>query len=217
MIFDIGMHRGVDTKRYLSMGYRVVAVEANPVLAQQCATELSDHIASGRLTIENVGIYKNPGSLPFYRNLACDEWSSFVPHLGQRLGQFDTITVDCITVHDLLARHGIPFFMKVDVEGIDEIVAADVGKCAIRPRYISIEDGGFQSLLALQNAGVRHFKFVNQPKAQETFGRSSSGPFGEEIEGPWLTAHEAFAFYCANVRPPNSEPIDGWWDIHGEY
>ena len=32
LVFDIGMHNGDDTAYYLSRGYRVLAVEANPSL-----------------------------------------------------------------------------------------------------------------------------------------------------------------------------------------
>jgi FkbM family methyltransferase len=217
LIFDIGMHSGVDTRRYLSLGYDVVAVEANPVLADKCKIDFANEIAAGKLVIENVGIHKERRTLTFYRNLGCDEWSSFVPHLGERGGNFDTFEVFCITIHDLIEKYGTPYYLKIDVEGVDEHIAIALGTRAVKPLYISVEDSGINSMFAMLRAGVRQFKFVNQPKAQETFGRSSSGPFGDEIEGPWLTTHEAFAFYCANVRPPNKAPIDGWWDIHGKY
>lgn len=217
LIYDIGMHSGVDAARYLSMGYKVVGVEANPILADRCRSSFADEIRSGQLVVENIGINQEGGELLFYRNLGCDEWSSFVPDLGKRGGNFDTLMVNCITIRDLLAKYGVPYFMKIDVEGIDEHVAIAVGKELTKPAYISIEDCGIQSMFAMRDSGVESYKFVNQPEAQKTFGQSSSGPFGEEIDGPWLTDHEAFAFYCSNVRPPNENPIDGWWDIHGKF
>ena len=35
LIYDVGMHNGSDTAYYLHKGFRVLAIEANPVLAKQ--------------------------------------------------------------------------------------------------------------------------------------------------------------------------------------
>ena len=35
LIFDIGMYDGSDTRYYLNEGFRVLAIEANPVLVQR--------------------------------------------------------------------------------------------------------------------------------------------------------------------------------------
>ena len=42
LIFDIGMHIGQDTEFYLKKGFRVVAIEADPTLAE-AAGENSHH------------------------------------------------------------------------------------------------------------------------------------------------------------------------------
>jgi FkbM family methyltransferase len=77
LIFDIGMHKGEDTSHYLSAGFKVIAVEANPILADECRKKFADQIAKGNLTIVNAGIAKEEGVLPFYVNLHSSEWSSF--------------------------------------------------------------------------------------------------------------------------------------------
>ena len=38
LVIDVGMYDGADTAYYLSMGYRVLAVEANPALVAQPST-----------------------------------------------------------------------------------------------------------------------------------------------------------------------------------
>lgn len=58
-IFDIGMFDASDTEYYLTEGYRVVAIEANPALAQRAEVLLKDYIASGRLVIVNCAISIN--------------------------------------------------------------------------------------------------------------------------------------------------------------
>ena len=49
LIFDIGMYDGSDTRYYLNEGFRVLAIEANPVLVQRARELLfQDEIKSGR-------------------------------------------------------------------------------------------------------------------------------------------------------------------------
>ena len=51
LILDVGMYDGTDTAYYLSMGFRVLAVEANPALVAQAAERFEREIRDGRLTI----------------------------------------------------------------------------------------------------------------------------------------------------------------------
>jgi len=51
LVYDIGMNRGDDTAAYLKQGYKVVAVEANPVWIKKNTEVFKDDIANGRLTI----------------------------------------------------------------------------------------------------------------------------------------------------------------------
>jgi len=55
LIFDIGMYDGSDTRYYLNEGFRVLAIEANPVLVQRARELLfQDEIKSGRLKIPQI-------------------------------------------------------------------------------------------------------------------------------------------------------------------
>ena len=57
LIFDIGMYDGSDTRYYLNEGFRVLAIETNPVLVQRAKELLFyDEIKSGRLKILNFAI-----------------------------------------------------------------------------------------------------------------------------------------------------------------
>ena len=42
LVFDVGLHRGEDTRFYLAKSFDVVAVEAMPDLARRAAEELRD-------------------------------------------------------------------------------------------------------------------------------------------------------------------------------
>ena len=53
LIFDIGMHVGQDTAFYLAKGFRVIAVEANPLLVRDAEKHFKNQIETGQLTILN--------------------------------------------------------------------------------------------------------------------------------------------------------------------
>jgi len=43
-IFDVGLHKGEDTEYYLTRGFRVVAIEANPDLVLFCTEKFRKFI-----------------------------------------------------------------------------------------------------------------------------------------------------------------------------
>jgi len=233
LIFDIGMHNGADTEFYIKKGFRVVGVEANPSLADAARGKFAAEIAENRLAVENVGVLDVEDVLSFYINEEVDEWSSFQKHLGTRQNtRYTTIEIPCRRLDYFIDKYGMPYYLKIDVEGLDATVVRGLTRWTTRPLYVSLEDGGIDSLVALYETGVRKFKFINQlairnlfapvpalegRAVEHRFGVGSSGPFGGELPGEWLPPDRAFKFYGESVRPPGQPPIDGWWDIHGWY
>jgi hypothetical protein len=51
LVYDVGMNNGDDTAYYLSLGFRVVAIDANPELVEQAKSRFANEIASQRLII----------------------------------------------------------------------------------------------------------------------------------------------------------------------
>jgi hypothetical protein len=66
LIYDVGMHNGDDTAFYLHQGYRVLAIEADPVQAKAGRQRFDSAIADGRLTILEVAIGPKQGVVPFW-------------------------------------------------------------------------------------------------------------------------------------------------------
>ena len=146
--------------------------------------------------------YNSERVLTFYLNLDIDEWSSFGKRLGTRDNtRFSTLEVPCRGLDYLIGKYGMPYYLKIDVEGLDAAIARDLTRWAIRPAYASVEDDGIHCLIALYETGARQFKFINQvairdyapPKValegrsvEHSFGVGSSGPFGRELPGEWL-------------------------------
>jgi FkbM family methyltransferase len=175
LIYDVGMHNGDDTAFYLHQGFRVIAIEANPELADLGKRRFSSEIDSGRLTILNVGIAEKAGTGTFW---ICDDltvWSSFEETLMSRVGkEHHSIEIQTRRFCEILEEYGIPFFLKVDIEGSDHLCLQDlVGKPL--PQFISVEaesgandddstaaTGRVENLSLLYTMGYRRFKLVRQ-------------------------------------------------------
>ncbi|HLH78088.1 MAG TPA: FkbM family methyltransferase [Candidatus Binataceae bacterium] len=230
LIFDVGMHTGQDTDFYLKKGFKVVGIEANPRLVAQCAARFRSEIDQQRLVVLNVAIARQPATLPFYINLTHSEWSSLDPKLGMREGRFETIEVPAVTLASILNRHGVPYYLKIDIEGYDDIALESLASTRIKPRFVSVESPHLSTLEYLQSLSYSRFKFINQAQVRKMrcprparegmyvrykFEFGSSGPFGEESVGPWLSAEEvarAISTYWGN---PKLDPaVDGWFDLH---
>jgi FkbM family methyltransferase len=162
LIFDIGMHEGEDTRYYLKKGYRVLAIEANPLLAKQGAARFAKAIADGRLTILNVGVGDREGLLPFYVNGRYTEWSSFDEATGTRDGSpYEVIEVPCVSTASLFETHGVPYYLKVDIEGFDHYPLRDIPE-QDKPQYVSCEAVQLEWLTILRDKGYTKFKMLHQ-------------------------------------------------------
>jgi len=229
LIFDIGMHSGQDTEFYLKKGFWVVAVEANPQLVEKAEIRFAEAIAEEKLRIEPVGIGDAPGSFDFYvSNNAV--FSSFDRSLGERGGLARVDNVPMVTLDVLFAKYGVPYYLKVDIEGNDGFVFDALRRTATRPIYISVENGFTWMLEALCDLGYTHFKFINQAEvpnqvlpspAREgleivhSFEPGASGAFGNEAPGSWLDHDEVAKLIDAYWSLPDRDAsVHGWYDLH---
>jgi len=161
LIYDVGMHNGNDTAYYLYKGYRVVAIEANPVLAAQGRDRFAAEIAAGRLTLLSCGVSPQEGTAPFWVCEDVSEYSSFVPEAAQQTGKFHALEVPCRTFAGILREHGTPYYLKVDIEAHDKLCME-----AIDPRdppaYVSMEMSDLSGLNILLAKGYGAFKCISQ-------------------------------------------------------
>jgi FkbM family methyltransferase len=219
LIFDLGLHRGEDTEFYLSKGFRVVAVDANADLCAQAIDRLSDQVRSGALTVVNKAISDKAGEIDFYEDESSSwstvdvAWAARNRRLGSRQ---HTRTVTAFTTADLLSEFGAPYYMKVDIEGMDMTALRGLAATDLRPRYVSIESDkvSFRGLRnefdTFASLGYDKFKPVSQrdvPKqtlpnparegsyVDHRFALGSSGAFGDEAPGQWISADDAIERY----------------------
>jgi len=119
LVIDVGMGLGADTRYYLRQGFRVVAVEANPLAVE---TALSDpgtapYMQSGQLTVLNAAV-AGPNSkdkdVSFWVIPHRPEQSKAVSWVAMDGGE--EVTVRTVRCADLLRVYGEVAYMKVDVE-----------------------------------------------------------------------------------------------------
>lgn len=230
LIFDLGMHIGQDTAFYLKKGFRVVAIEANPDLVKCGRVRFAKAIAHGRLTIEPRGVAARAGKADFHINHGDVAWSSFHGDVGSRGAGSRIVRVQTVSALELYKTYGVPYYLKVDIEGSDHLPLQALRRTATRPRYVSVENGGPELRALLLELGYDRFKWVNQrdvPRQRLPFpakeGRwrphrfefGSSGAFGEEAPGPWLSFTDVEAVIDRYWSTPDLESSrDGWGDLH---
>jgi FkbM family methyltransferase len=162
LIYDVGMHNGDDTAFYLASGFRVVAVEADPDLAAAAGKRFQAELAAKRLTILNVGIAENSRQAEFWINETRSTFNSFSREESARLGDpVHCIRIPCRRLDEILAEKGIPFYLKIDIEGHDIVCCHQIAKLD-KPKYISVEMSRLELLLKLQELGYDRFKLITQ-------------------------------------------------------
>lgn len=220
LIFDVGMHMGEDTEFYLKKGFRVVAVEADPGHCSRVRCKFHQEVARGQLTIVNAAIAPFNGKASFFANKLKSDWGTMHRRWAERNAQLGApsraVEVSALRFSEVVKAHGVPYYLKVDIEGSDLLCVWDLALFADRPRFISIEtsktsfDELFHQLSSLWALGYRSYKIIPQysvpnqrcpAPAREgrfvphRFGLGSSGLFGDELPGDWVDIEAAVARY----------------------
>ncbi|QGM44928.1 FkbM family methyltransferase [Methylocystis heyeri] len=220
LIYDVGMHTGADCDFYLKKGFNVVGIEANPALVAHCEKRFASEIESGRLQIVNRAVSEAQGTIEFYIDDDNLLWGTAEPEARQRFQEMGhalrVIEVQATTMKEIFASFGVPYYMKIDIEGYDHLCLLGLEGISGRPRHISVEASAtsFEATQAqlelLKSFGYTKFKRVLQNNVhkqkcptparegkyvQYEFGASCSGLFGEELPGRWLSFDEAVRAY----------------------
>lgn len=270
------MNNGDDTAYYIHQGFRVLAIEADPALCSKASIRFKKEIDREQLTILNMGIASTEGTRDFWICETTSEWNSFDRHIASRDGlPHHSIPVPCQTFEWVLKKYGMPYYLKVDIEGNDELCINSLKVGDDLPKYVSIELGDIYKLTeSFEALGYTGYKCVSQynflplqlPSAKDArrfedwerppmvrnqraqanydihgrerlwnrmpqgwlrghwkFPKGSSGPFGEDTLGSWLTANEIrdtfdYYFHLFERRQPTPYWTDKdysfWVDLH---
>lgn len=165
LVYDVGVNNGDDTAYFLRNGYRVVGIEANPEFVPELEARFASEIRDGRCQILNFAIGPKQGSVTlFVSHGNRGVWSSLENDKASREGT-DTfaIEVECRRFSDVLNEYGVPFYLKVDIEGADHYCLADIDPLDA-PAYVSFEasEGSIADLFLLTRSGYDSFKLIDQ-------------------------------------------------------
>jgi FkbM family methyltransferase len=247
LIFDIGCHKGEDSALYLKKGFRVVAVEANPTLCGELRHRFASEIARGQFTLVENAIAAKPGHIEFYINTMHSIWGTIrSDRIDRDAANITMISVHAVTFGSLLQRYGIPRYLKIDIEGADMLCLQGLLPFSDKPDFVSFESDRKAvstlrtELSILRRLGYTEFQLVDQktvhkhkppfPPREGSYtdhevAFHSSGLFGRELPGRWLSSTEFSARYlqvmvrdrvaglAKRLAMPNL--IRGsWYDIH---
>jgi FkbM family methyltransferase len=76
LIYDVGAHLGEDSEFYLKKGFKVVAIEANPVLVEKLRERFRSSLSDGSLVVVDAAIAEHAGEVGFYVNQSLSIWGT---------------------------------------------------------------------------------------------------------------------------------------------
>jgi len=229
---------GADSLFYLTQGYRVVAVEADPTLATAGQNNLAllPFIQTNQLQILNRAVaplnQDVDSWLPFYLNKCSKEWNSFYSKVGCRscaapyledqtkatCTPSNVVATPCASI---LAQNGVGKYMKLDIEGAEEGCYHAMKQNPLSaPAFISAEVVDANLVDTLVGLGYKSFKLVKQKGGiSGEWGDKAldckTGTVWRSMQGAKQTLQGVFGATSAPNDPCPSLAIGGsWYDLH---
>lgn len=197
LIFDIGANEGFKTDLFLRLGARVVAIEPDEtnqsILRERFARfrlvrrpivivgkAVSENNTPGIMWIDGPGSAVNTLSQKWATTLNANKTRHAHGHFGLEFAQ--NKTVETTTVEQLMAVHGVPIFIKIDVEGYE----LNVIRGLQRPvPYLSFE----VNLPEFRSEGLQCVEILGRLAAAGRFNYAVDCEQGLALE-VWLSADD---------------------------
>jgi len=131
LIFDVGANLGYKTQIFLRMGARVVAVEPDESCQKILRQKFLEHrLRSRPLVIVGKAVSDTNSTVTMWIdapgsaiNTLSQKWAEALKgddeRFGHHLGFESSKNVETVSMEQLIAEHGLPFFVKIDVEGYE--------------------------------------------------------------------------------------------------
>lgn len=225
IIYDLGANDGADIPYYLKKGDVVVAVEANPALCRGMEELFAAEIRGGRVFVESCVVTAGGEApeVPFYLHKRYAVLGQFPEPEATVRGDYNRVVLPSQPLMEILGKHGAPYYIKIDIEGFDDVLLEELFRNGVRPPYISAEShnvrvfallvgmGGYSAFKLVDGASVGkkykdHAIRVKGGQERYSFPPHSAGPFGEDLAGEWMNAEELFHALAKGGL--------GWKDIH---
>lgn len=202
LVFDVGAHVGDRVASFRRLGGRVVAVEPQRAMVRAL------RLLYGRdrdVTIEAVAVGREPGRVRMLINsdnpTVSTASTAFVEAAygapgweSQRWGE--AADVEVTTLDALIAKHGVPAFIKLDVEGFE---AEALGGLTAPVRALSFEFTTIQTDVA--QACIERCAAMGYSRFNAALGESQA------MVGEWVGAQEIAAWLSALPQAANSGDI----------
>lgn len=239
LIFDLGFFNGQDSLNYIKKGYKVVAVEANPILYRKYKKKLSSYIRSKKLILLNKIFLNSRERDYFYYNPYEIFRGSVKKKLASSKGfskkmfnisfkkKIIKCQLPCIDLPGLVKEYGMPYYIKFDMDGVEKSLIDGLFELKKKPKYLSVEfDKGHSSyfLKSIKKMKYKKFLFVNQiyNKSNDSYFSfiNSSGDFGPHLNQKYYSFSKAQKIYkmfrkLRDIDQRNLSP--GWLDLHVAY
>jgi FkbM family methyltransferase len=215
LIFDIGANDGTKTDVFLRLGALVVAVEPDernqeilrgkflkyrlarkPVIIVGKA--VSDRNTIETMWIDGPGSALNTFSQKWVQTLRSDE--KRLAHSLDRLEFAQRKEVETTTLEDLVTAHGLPFFVKIDVEGYELNVLRGMQRLV---PYLSFE----VNLPEFREEGLQCVELLAHLAADGKFNYAANN--GDELVlAQWLDARE----FSRVLEQCADESVEVFWE-----
>jgi hypothetical protein len=156
----------------------------------------------------------------FYQNHNTTVWGTVFTEWADRNArqgsQSKVIEVNAIDFSETMRTYGVPYFMKIDVEGADMICVNSLIEFREKPTYLSLESNkthfakikseidfliklGYSSFQAIEQSQINSLAPPNPPREgvfiDWTFEFGASGLFGLELGGNWKSRNAILRQY----------------------
>jgi len=202
LVFDVGAHVGNRVASFRRLGARVVAVE--PQRAMVRALRLLYGLSKS-VAIEAVAVGREPGRARMLINAdnpTVSSVSAAFVHAAQGASGWEsqrwseTVDIDLTTLDRLIAKHGVPAFIKLDVEGFEAEALSGLSQAV---RALSFEFTTIQRDVAL--ACIERCSEMGYVRFNAALGESQT------LIGEWMDATDVARWLTALPQAANSGDI----------
>lgn len=227
LVIVLGFYRGgkfIET--LLKNNYKVIGVDASKEIINYCKDKYKNY---KNLTLINKCISDKDNSTVIFYLSDWDVWNSLNKNIADRLDKcIGEDTIETITLSTLLNTYGCPFYLRMDIEGFDELALIQILDTKYRPKYISCESeclgneyeniydkvDGLTNLNLLHDLGYTKFYLHKEDSNLDDldiFSKSISWVSYDEVKNNIIQLRSKF---CEDVKNGKSLYFGFWYDIY---